>query len=80
MIISFTGKRFKKNFVRVTYNYNGYPLVKELSELISRKYFGKIKQIHFEMPQDFYEIYFKKISLQKWRLKDSYLFPILVMI
>ena len=30
-------KRFK-NFVRVTYNYNGYPLVKELSELISRKY------------------------------------------
>ena len=67
-------KRFKKNFVRVTYNYNGYPLVKELSELISRKYFGKIKQIHFEMPQDsFTKFTSKNITPKKWRLKDSYI-------
>ncbi len=65
-------KKYEKNFLRVTYNYIGYPLVKELSELISKKYFGKIKQIHFEMPQDaFTGLTSKNIVPKKWRLQDN---------
>jgi predicted dehydrogenase len=64
--------KYKKNFLRVTYNYTGYPLVKELSELISNNYLGKIKQIHFEMPQDAFTISTSKNILpKKWRLKDK---------
>tara|TARA_B110000495_G_C23034178_1_gene616959 strand:- start:925 stop:2040 length:1116 start_codon:yes stop_codon:yes gene_type:complete len=64
-------KKYEKIFLRVTYNYTGYPLVKELSELISKKYLGKIKQIHFEMPQDAFTMSTSKnIVPKKWRLKD----------
>jgi len=68
-------KSFSKyNFLRVTYNYAGYPLVKELKEMINKNYFGKIKQIHFEMPQDAFTMHTsKKINPKKWRLKDSYI-------
>jgi len=66
-------KLFKvKNFLRVTYNYTGYPLIKELREIIKKGYLGKIKQIHFEMPQDsFTNLTSKKIFPKKWRLKDN---------
>ena len=68
-------KKFtKNNFLRVTYNYTGYPLVKELKNLIDRNYFGKIKQIHLEMPQDAFTLRTKrKINPKKWRLVDSYI-------
>jgi predicted dehydrogenase len=68
-------KSFSKyNFLRVTYNYAGYPLVKELKKMINKNYFGKIKQIHFEMPQDAFTMHTsKKINPKKWRLKDSYI-------
>lgn len=68
-------KKFtKNNFLRVTYNYTGYPLVKELKNLIDRNYFGKIKQIHLEMPQDAFTLHTsRKINPKKWRLKDSYI-------
>ncbi len=63
-----------KNFLRVTYNYSGYPLIKELSELISKNYFGKIKQLHFEMPQDaFTTNTSKNIKPKRWRLIDGYI-------
>ncbi len=63
-----------KNFIRVTYNYAGYPLVKELKSLIKKNFFGKIKQIHFEMPQDsFLKKTSKKINPKKWRLKEYYI-------
>ena len=62
----------KNNFLRVTYNYTGYPLVKELRHMINKNYFGKIKQIHFEMPQDAFTFYTsRKINPKKWRLKDN---------
>lgn len=62
----------KKNFLRVTYNYLGYPLVRELRCLISKNFFGKIKQIHLEMPQDaFTSNTSKKINPKKWRLVDK---------
>tara|TARA_Y100001970_G_scaffold145405_1_gene178538 strand:+ start:121 stop:1233 length:1113 start_codon:yes stop_codon:yes gene_type:complete len=67
-------KKFKNNFLRVTYNYAGYPLVKELNELISKNYLGRIKQIHFEMPQDAFTMFTSKnIAPKKWRLKDSFI-------
>jgi len=64
----------KKNFLRVSYNYLGYPLIRELRCLISKNFFGKIKQIHFEMPQDAFTFSTsKKINPKKWRLKDKYI-------
>ena len=57
------------NFLTVTYNYTGYPMVRELRHRIINGELGKIKQIHFEMPQD---VFSRKISKpQKWRLKDT---------
>ena len=62
----------KENFLRVTYNYTGYPLIKELKKIIEKKYLGKIKQINFEMPQDaFTSLTAKKIFPKKWRLQDG---------
>lgn len=62
------------DFIRVTYNYSGYPLVKELKHLIQKNFFGRIKQIHFEMPQDSFTFKTSKnIKPKKWRLKDSYI-------
>ena len=62
------------SFLRVTYNYAGYTLIKELKSLIEKNFFGKIKQIHFEMPQDsFLKKTSKKIRPKKWRLKEYYI-------
>lgn len=64
----------QNNFLRVTYNYIGYPLIKELKHMINKNYFGKIKQMHFEMPQDAFTLQTsRKINPKKWRLKDSYI-------
>lgn len=64
----------KKYFLKVTYNYLGYPLVKELREIISRGILGKIQQYDFEMPQDaFTGLSSKKIKPKKWRLKDNFI-------
>ena len=49
-------------------------MIKELSELISKNYFGKIKQLHFEMPQDaFTTNTSKNIKPKRWRLIDGYI-------
>ena len=37
----------KKNLIRVTYNYTGYPILRELKEMIKKKRIGKIKQFFF---------------------------------
>jgi predicted dehydrogenase len=64
----------KDNFLRVTYNYVGYPLIRELKCMIDKNYFGRIKQIHFEIPQDAFTFNTsKKINPKKWRLKDGYI-------
>jgi predicted dehydrogenase len=63
------------NFFAVTYNYSGYPMVRELQDLIKNGSLGKIQKIHFEMPQEG----FARISNttgqlhppKDWRLKDG---------
>ena len=56
-------------FLTVTYNYTGYPMVRELRQLVLNGKLGKIKQFHFEMPQ---AGFMKSNSKpQKWRLKDA---------
>lgn len=58
----------KKNFITVTYNYTGYPMVREIKYLVESNFFGNIKKIFIEMPSGpFLE---KKTKVKKWRLKD----------
>ena len=70
-------KTFQKsrNFLAVTYNYSGYPMVRELRERVRSGELGRLQQIHFEMPQ---EVFMRssdtagKTALPKsWRLEDS---------
>lgn len=57
-----------KGFLAVTYNYSGYPMVRELRRLIADGRLGKLQQIHIEMPQ---EGFLRKAATpQAWRLKD----------
>jgi predicted dehydrogenase len=64
-----------EQFLAVTFNYSGYPMVRELRELIKDGALGQIKQIRFEVPQ---EVFMRSPNLtgsstlpQSWRLKDG---------
>ena len=39
-------------FLAVTYNYSGYPMLRELRERIKNRELGDIQQVHIEMPQE----------------------------
>ncbi|HEY0841788.1 Gfo/Idh/MocA family oxidoreductase [Methylotenera sp.] len=56
-------------YLAVTYNYSGYPMVRELQTMISEGRFGKIQQIHIEMPQEG----FLRLGAnpQDWRRSDA---------
>jgi len=64
-------------FFAVTYNYSGYPMVREIQEIVKSGKLGKIKKLHFEMPQEGFlrtdpntgEL----IPPRQWRLKDDYI-------
>lgn len=57
-----------QGFLAVTYNYSGYPMVRELRRMIADGELGRIHQIHIEMPQ---EGFLRKAAHpQAWRLKD----------
>jgi len=58
-----------KGYLAVTYNYSGYPMVRELQTMISEGRFGKIQQIHIEMPQEG----FLRLGAnpQDWRRSDA---------
>lgn len=58
-----------KNLIISTYNYIGYPMVRELRFLNQKKFFGKINKIFIEMPSGAY--LHKKSKVTKWRLKDK---------
>ena len=64
-----------RNFLSVTYNYSGYPMVRELRERIRNGDLGRLQQIHFEMPQEVFlrssDTAGKTASPQSWRLKDG---------
>jgi predicted dehydrogenase len=61
------------SFLALTYNYSGYPMLRELQVMIQRGQLGKIIQVHAEMPQEGYirlNKEGKQIIPQAWRLKD----------
>lgn len=43
-----------RGYLAVTFNYSGYPMVRELQRLIREGLLGRIQQIHVEMPQEGY--------------------------
>lgn len=63
-----------KGFLAVTYNYSGYPMVRELKNLIKNGKLGKILHFNVEMPQEgFIRVDSKgnKPKPQSWRLSDK---------
>jgi len=63
----------KEQFLKVTYNYAGYPLVREIKKIVKKRKIGEIKQFNFEMIQDsFIGNISKNIKPKKWRLKDGF--------
>lgn len=66
-------------FLVVTYNYTGYPMLRELRNMIQIGKLGKIEQVHIEMPQESFAKLDKQgqpPKPQEWRLHDDVL-PIL---
>jgi predicted dehydrogenase len=62
-----------KHFLAITYNYSGYPMMRELRSLIKHDELGDILHFQVEMPQDNYlrvDTLGKKVIPQSWRLKD----------
>lgn len=60
-------------FLVVTYNYTGYPMLRELKTMIKENKLGKIEQVHIEMPQESFAKLDKNGNPQKpqeWRLID----------
>jgi predicted dehydrogenase len=66
-----------KNFLAVSFNYSGYPMVRELRQRIQAGQFGKIHQLHVEMPQEGLvrppAIDGKAAPPQSWQLKDDFI-------
>lgn len=63
-----------RRFLAITYNYSGYPMVRELRSLIRRGVLGKILHFQAEMPQEGYrrtDAQGNKPSPQSWRLADG---------
>lgn len=64
----------KNGFLAITYNYSGYPMVRELQGLINDCILGKIQQVHIEMPQEGF-IRLNNQGMpnkpQQWRLEDQ---------
>lgn len=55
-------------YLAVTYNYSGYPMVRELKSMMSEGRFGRLQQIQIEMPQEgFLRV---NVNPQAWRRKD----------
>ena len=64
----------QKGFLAVTYNYAGYPMLRELRQMILNGTLGRIEQIHIEMPQEGFarrKTNGEPNKPQDWRLKDS---------
>ncbi len=64
----------KNHFLAVTYNYSGYPLLRELRQRIFDGELGKIINIRLEMPQEsFLKPPVSTKYPQSWRLQDKYI-------
>jgi predicted dehydrogenase len=63
-----------KGFLAVTYNYSGYPMVRELRKIIASGRLGKILHFQAEMPQEGFirvDSQGNKPKPQWWRLSDG---------
>ena len=63
-----------KTFLAVTYNYVGYPMLRELKAMIEGGRLGRLEQIHIEMPQEGFLRLGRdgRPSIpQQWRLQDG---------
>lgn len=61
-------------FLVTTYNYTGYPMIRELEDMISRGKLGKIIQLNVRMPQESFIRLDKDGNIptpQSWRLRDG---------
>lgn len=57
-------------FLAVTFNYSGYPMIRELRGMIAAGALGKLQQIHIEMPQEGFLR--QSAKPQAWRLEDHF--------
>lgn len=65
---------YKRGFLAVTYNYTGYPMVREMRSLVKDGFFGRLSQVQVEMPQESFLSLGsdgKPRAPQSWRLKDE---------
>lgn len=63
-----------RGFLAVTYNYSGYPMVRELRQLIRSGALGQIKHFQAEMPQEGFirvDPMGNRPQPQNWRLHDG---------
>jgi len=63
-----------KSFFAVTYNYTGYPMLRELRQMIAAGKLGKLNLVQIEMPQEGFARLDKqgrKPQPQAWRLRDG---------
>jgi predicted dehydrogenase len=63
----------KNAFFAVTHNYTGYPMLRELQDMILTQKLGEITNINIEMPQESFARLSngKQPSPQQWRLNDK---------
>lgn len=64
----------KNGFIAVTYNYSGYPMVREMRDIINRGGLGDILHFQAEMPQEGYlreDAEGNKNYPQRWRMEDG---------
>jgi predicted dehydrogenase len=66
--------RGNSGFLAVTYNYTGYPMLREIRSMVEGGIFGELQQIHIEMPQETF-LRLKRdgtpMTPQDWRLQDG---------
>ncbi|WP_292661645.1 Gfo/Idh/MocA family oxidoreductase [Nitratifractor sp.] len=63
-----------EGFLAVTYNYTGYPMIRELEAMIRYGRLGKIIQVNIQMPQESFIRLDPQGEIpipQSWRLKDG---------
>lgn len=61
-------------FVAVTYNYTGYPCLRELRHMIESGRLGKVLHFEADMPQEGYlrqDVHGQPMTPQTWRLRDG---------
>lgn len=64
----------KTGYLTVTYNYTGYPMLRELKNLVDTGFLGPLEQITVEMPQEGFARITNKdepVVPQEWRLHDG---------